>query len=59
MEIETQEPTLIGTIHRFGADGILYEVRNQMNEHTALIRVLDTGEEVTYPIASVRADPVE
>jgi hypothetical protein len=51
--------TLVGSIRRFGRDGVLYEVMRQMTPTSALIRVLETGEEVVYPIASIVQDPTE
>lgn len=49
----------IGTVHRFGKNGVLYEVVRPVDDMSVMIRVLDTGEETTYPIADVRQDPVE
>lgn len=49
----------IGSIRRFGKNGILYEVLRQIDDASVLIRVLDTDEETTYPIAEVLQDPAE
>lgn len=53
----SKAPTFVGTIRRFGPHGILYEVLELVDRERALIRVLETGEETTYPIDSVAADP--
>lgn len=50
---------MAGTVHRFGHDGVLYEVLREIDEHSALIRVIETGEETTYPITDIRSDPTE
>ncbi len=50
---------LEGSVHRFGRDGVLYEVLREVDEHRALIRVIETGEETTYPIRDIRSDPIE
>jgi hypothetical protein len=55
----TATSSLIGSIHRFGVDGVLYEVINKQNATTALVRVLETGEELGYPIADIHRDPAE
>ena len=51
--------TLSGSVHRFGKNGVLYEVLRQLNDTSAHIRVIDTGEETTYPIADILRDPTE
>ena len=50
---------IAGSIHRFGRNGILYEVLREVDENVALIRVLETGEETKYPIKEILADPAE
>jgi len=47
----------IGTVHRFGENGILYEVLRKVDDTSVMIRVIDTKEEALYPIADVRKDP--
>ena len=51
--------TLTGSIHRFGKSGVLYEVLKKLDDTSALIRVIETGEETTYPIADIVRDPTE
>lgn len=51
--------SLVGAVHRFGENGVLYEVVRPIDDSSVMIRVLDTGEETAYPIAEVRSDPVE
>lgn len=53
------DPSLMGSVHRFGPDGILYEVLREVDDCSALIRVIETGEETTYPITDIRSDPTE
>ena len=48
-----------GSVHRFGRDGVLYEVLREVDDRSALIRVIETGEEMTYPITDIQADPTE
>ena len=50
---------LVGTVHRFGEKGVLYEVVRPVNDSSVMIRVLDTGEETAYSVAEVRRDPTE
>ena len=51
--------TITGSVHRFGKNGVLYEVLKKVDEASALIRVIETGEETTYPIADILRDPTE
>jgi hypothetical protein len=55
----SKTPTITGSVHRFGKSGVLNEVLKTVNETSALIRVIETGEETTYPIADVLRDPTE
>jgi hypothetical protein len=48
---------LVGTVRRFGPRGVPYEVIAVTSRDDVLIRVIPTGEETTYPIAHVLADP--
>ncbi len=48
---------LIGSVRRFGPHGVLYQVVDVVDDRRALIRVLDTGEETTYSLEHVLADP--
>jgi hypothetical protein len=48
---------LAGTVRRFGPQGVLYEVVRLVDDDHALIRVLDTGEETTYSLDKILADP--
>jgi AAA+ ATPase superfamily predicted ATPase len=62
METETKKQpqlSLVGTIRRFGKNGVLYEVVRQIDVDSILIRVLDTDEETTYPAADALQDPQE
>jgi hypothetical protein len=53
------DQSIAGSIHRFGRDGILYEVLRKVDDRSAIIRVIETGEETTYPIREIQADPTE
>jgi hypothetical protein len=51
--------SLVGTIRRFGKNGVLYEVLRQVNDASVMIRVLDTDEETSYPVSDALKDPNE
>ena len=51
--------TLTGSVHRFGKNGVLYEVLRQLNDTSAHIRVIDTGEETPYALEKILADPTD
>jgi hypothetical protein len=55
----TRSSSLVGSNHRFGKDGVLHEVISAAINDAAVIRVLETGEETTYPIADILDDPTE
>jgi hypothetical protein len=46
-------------VHRFGPQGVLYQVIGVLDDQRALIRVLDTGEETPYALTKIFADPVD
>ena len=48
---------LVGSFHRIGHYGPPYEVLRLIDEKEALIVLLETGEEVEYPIADILTDP--
>jgi hypothetical protein len=48
---------LVGAFRRFGEHGIAYEVIGLDGQEHVRIRVVETGETLSYPAASVRADP--
>jgi Family of unknown function (DUF5397) len=48
---------LVGTYHRIGHYGPAYEVLKIVDDVNALVVLLETGEEVAYPIADIRTDP--
>jgi hypothetical protein len=55
--------TLIGTWRRFGKAGPVYEIIGPAQPGTAgetmRIRVVESGEEVDYPLHQLRSDPRE
>lgn len=59
----TTPPTRLlhaGDVRRFGPDGVLYEIlKVPLNGDKALIRVLDTDEELAYAINKILADPTD
>ena len=55
----TATAPLPGSIHRFGRDGVLYEVVRVLDKTTAIIRVLETGEETSYLLSEILQDPTE
>jgi hypothetical protein len=60
MNVQTSiPPALVGTVRRFGPHGVLYEVLRFVDDKHALIRVIDTGEETSYPVDMIIADPTD
>lgn len=51
--------SLIGSIRRFGKNGILYEILGDADKDTVRIRVIETGEETNYPKSHTARDPIE
>ena len=49
---------LVGRVRRFGPHGVLYEVVKILDDRRALIRVIDTGEEMPYALTKISADPI-
>lgn len=54
---------LVGTFRRFGPYGPCYEIVSVPTGHTgtdvvALIRVVESGEELDYPIRDIIDDPI-
>ena len=50
---------LVGTVRRFGPHGVLYEIIRVLDDKSALIRVIDTGEETPYSLDKIIADPTD
>jgi Family of unknown function (DUF5397) len=58
MNIQSAVPSsLVGRVRRFGPQGVLYEVVKILDDKRALIRVLETGEETSYALDKILADP--
>lgn len=53
----TNPSTVVGQIRRFGTVGILYEILEQIGAYSCRIKVLETGEELTYPLGKILLDP--
>ena len=51
--------SLIGTIRRFGPNGVLYEIIRPLDDSSVMIRVLETGEETAYSMSDILRDPIE
>lgn len=49
---------LAGSIRTFGTEGPAYEVLHEVDTLTVRILVLTTGEELNYPAADARQDPL-
>ena len=49
---------LVGTFRTFGPEGPAYQVVEKRDEDSVSVRVLETGEELDYPIRQAMADPV-
>lgn len=58
-EKQSASTSLVGTIRRFGKDGVLYEVLRQVDDKSVMIRVLNTHEETQYPTVEALNDPDE
>ena len=50
--------TLVGRFHRFGAAGVAYEVLEEVDDQQVKIRVVETGETLTYSRAYLASDPI-
>jgi hypothetical protein len=48
---------LIGSYRRFGKDGVAYEVVDLIGQKEVVIRVVETGESLEYPISQLLNDP--
>lgn len=57
MLIEPQ--SLIGTFRRFGAHGPAYEIVATLLDDMMKIKVVNTGEELEYPVMDILDDPKE
>jgi len=54
MNIQAQpSPALIGSVHRFGPHGVLYEVIALLDNKRAMVRVIDTAEEAPYALKKI------
>ena len=58
MNVQTTVPSaLIGSVRRFGPQGVLYEVIKILDDQRALIRVIEAGEETPYALSKITVDP--
>ena len=48
---------VVGQVRRFGSRGVPYEVISVLSPQDIRIRVLTTGEEATYSVVDLLADP--
>ena len=51
--------SMLGSVRRFGKNGILYEILGDVDKDTVRIRVIETGEETNYPKSHALRDPIE
>jgi hypothetical protein len=49
---------LVGTLHRFGDIGPVYEVIGVEDEGFVTVRLVESGTTARYPIEEVRLDPL-
>ncbi len=49
----------LGSIRRFGKNGVLYEILSDIDKDTVRIRVIETGEETRYKKTDALRDPLE
>lgn len=52
--------SVIGSVRRFGQDGVAYEVIGLQEDNPALAHIVlvETGEHTHYPLEQLMADPV-
>jgi hypothetical protein len=56
--VEEQEPrALVGSFRSFGERGPVYEVLGQINPATVHIVVVESGEELDYPVNEAEGAP--
>ena len=55
---QTAIQPLTGQVRRFGPLGVLYEIEALQDEDMALIRVIESGESLSYPIEDILTDPL-
>ncbi len=48
---------VVGTFHYLGEHGPAYQVLSGQDREFVEIRVVETGETLSYPISNVRTDP--
>jgi len=48
---------LVGTYRKFGAEGPAYQVLRKLDERTVRVRVVETAEELDYPVQESLDDP--
>lgn len=54
---ENSAQALVGAWRRFGEVGIIYEIIAIEDDKNLKIKVLDTGEELSYPLSQALDDP--
>ena len=55
--IASNPKELVGSFRSFGADGPVYEVTGIVNDSTFRVIVVETAEELDYPIQQAIEDP--
>jgi hypothetical protein len=58
IDASTSELSLVGSYHRFGEIGPVYEVLGQEDEGFVTIRLVESGDTARYPAEEVRNDPI-
>jgi hypothetical protein len=54
---ESEPSALVGSFRSFGASGPVYQVLHRMSADTVHIVVVESGEELDYPVTHAEADP--
>lgn len=57
-EADARAAGLVGTLHRFGESGPVYEVVGLADEGFVTICLVESGETARYPADEVRNDPI-
>jgi len=54
---QEQYQELVGSFHKIGDLGPVYEVLEIVDDSSAIIIILESGEKLEYPLASILKDP--
>jgi hypothetical protein len=55
--VQPRPADLVGTFRTFGEYGPVYQVKGTVNGHKLHVVVVESGEELDYPVEDALADP--